>query len=45
VETNELKVTQQLLEIPKTENKRCIQQWKRSWNKGIQSERAYFEGD
>lgn len=40
-----LDMAQQLLEIPRTEYGRFIQQWKSHWNMCTQLERGYVEGD
>jgi hypothetical protein len=45
VEVIKLYAMQQLTEISKTENEKCFKQQKSHWNKCMQAEGAYFEGN
>jgi hypothetical protein len=41
----QLNTTWQLQAIPKQAYQPCIERWKDRWNRCIQSEGSYFEGD
>jgi len=45
VEDNEANATRQLRAITKSDYRRCFRQWQEHWNKCIQAQGHYFEGD
>ena len=45
VEDIQANVTRQLRAITKSDYQRCFRQWQERWNKCIQAQGHYFEGD
>jgi hypothetical protein len=45
VEKIQANVMRQLSTITKSDYQRCFHQWQESWNKCIQAQGHYFEGD
>ena len=45
VEDIQANATRQLRVITKSDNQRCFRQWQERWNKCIQAQGHYFEGD
>jgi len=45
VEDIQANATRQLRAITKSDYQRCFRQWQESWNKCIQAQGHYFEGD
>jgi len=45
VEEIEANATRQLRAITKSDYQRCFRQWQERWNKSIQAQGHYFEGD
>ena len=45
VEDIQANATRQLRTITKSDYQRCFRQWQKHWNKCIQAQGHYFEGD